>query len=87
VERQIFLHSKFSEFSRAARRTLQPLPCIGQAASASPAPDAHDDEKARRGGEGCQLQGYLIGRQVPIAHDRHMGASVAEACGSFVVIR
>jgi len=36
----MFLHSIFSDFSRAARRVLQPLPGIGQAAGALPVPDA-----------------------------------------------
>jgi EAL domain-containing protein (putative c-di-GMP-specific phosphodiesterase class I) len=45
-----------------------------------------EEQRAFLAREGCQLQGYLIGRPEPIAHYRHLIAGLAEAHENFVVV-
>jgi EAL domain-containing protein (putative c-di-GMP-specific phosphodiesterase class I) len=46
-----------------------------------------EEQRAFLAQEGCQLQGYLIGRPEPIAHYRHLVAELAGACENIVVAR
>jgi hypothetical protein len=45
------------------------------------------EQRAFLAREGCQVQGYLIDRPEPIAHDRHLVAGLAGACGNIVGAR
>jgi diguanylate cyclase (GGDEF)-like protein len=46
-----------------------------------------EEQRAFLAREGCQVQGYLIGRPEPIAHYRHLVAGLAGARESIVVAR